>query len=74
MKIPIILDFMTGHFDAKFQIAGLKCQMEITFKKFGLFLRSKSNINGLEALIFKFVPSSKKGTKIVSVNHVENTF
>lgn len=31
--------FMTGHSDAKFQIAGLKWQMEFTFKKFDLYLR-----------------------------------
>ena len=31
--------FMTGHSDAKFQIAALKWQMEFTFKKFGLYLR-----------------------------------
>ena len=31
--------FMTGHSDTKFQIAGLKWQMEFTFKKFGLYLR-----------------------------------
>lgn len=36
MKIPIVLNFMTGHSDAKFQIAGLKWQMKLTFKKFGL--------------------------------------
>ena len=27
---------MTGHFDAKFQIAGLKFQIEFTFKKLTL--------------------------------------
>ena len=34
MIVPIILNF-----DEKFQIPGLKWQMEFTFKKFGLYLR-----------------------------------
>ena len=33
MIVPIILNF-----DEKFQIPGLKWQMEFTFKKFGLYL------------------------------------